>query len=175
MAKVDSPAVGGDILTNDAEAGTESIGGVGPEPAHLRQYLQHRLYGAASSSRHRSSVGIASKTADPAWATIGTEVTYTVISTIPASLDLYNVTVVDVLPDSLDFDSYVSATCICRLSRRPGPDVQEYNPVVSPTQTTIAWDLGNIAPGRGCARSSSSTRPTCATPTRQRRSGGRWR
>ena len=47
----------------------------------------------------------------PATATIGDTVTYDVLVTLPRVLRLYDVTIKDVLPDSIDFDGYVSATC----------------------------------------------------------------
>ena len=147
-AKVDAPAVGGDILTNTADATTTSINGVDPDERTATSTYNVGYVADSTSSVDVISFG-GTKTADPAWATIGTQVTYTVVGTIPANLDLFNATVVDVLPDSLDFDGYVSATCIAGCPADPAPTVQTYNPVVTPTSTTIAWDLGNIAAGTG--------------------------
>jgi uncharacterized repeat protein (TIGR01451 family)/fimbrial isopeptide formation D2 family protein len=147
--KVDAPAVGSTVLTNNASAGTTSIGGGNPDQRTSTSTYNTGYTASSSSSVTVASVVVSSKTANPTWATIGTEVTYTVVETIPANLDLFNVTVVDVLPDSLDFDGYVSASCISGCPADPSPVFQQYNPVVTPTATTIAWDLGNIAPGTG--------------------------
>jgi uncharacterized repeat protein (TIGR01451 family)/fimbrial isopeptide formation D2 family protein len=147
--RVDSPAVGGTVLTNTANAGTKSIGGSDPNQRTFASTYNTGYIASSSSSVTVSSVEIVSKTASPTTATIGTEITYTVVGTIPADLDLFNVTVFDRLPDSLDFDSYVSATCIAGCPGDPAPTIQEYDPVVEPTGTTIAWDLGNIAAGTG--------------------------
>ena len=147
--EVDSPAIGGTTLTNNATATTRSIGGSDPNQRTGSSTYNIGYVASASSSLTIIATEIVSKTADPAWATIGTQVTYTVTERIPADLDLYNVTVVDQLPDSLDFDSYVSASCIAGCPADPAPTVQTYNPVVTPSATTIAWDLGNIAPGTG--------------------------
>ena len=44
-------------------------------------------------------------------ATIGHRITYTLTVTLPAHVVAYNETVIDTLPDSLDFDEYVGAEC----------------------------------------------------------------
>jgi uncharacterized repeat protein (TIGR01451 family)/fimbrial isopeptide formation D2 family protein len=148
-AKVDTPAVGGSTLTNFASASTRSIGGSDPNQRTGTSAYNVGYVASANSQFTIVSAKIDSKDADPAWATIGTEVTYTVVAELPANENLFNVTVVDTLPDSLDFDGYVSATCISGCPADPAPTVQNYTPVVTPSSTTIAWDLGNVAAGSG--------------------------
>ncbi len=141
--KVDSPAIGGDVLTNSATAETESIGGSDPNQRTFASTYNVGYVASSSSDVTVRSIEVITKSADPAWATIGTEITYTVVGRIPANLDFFNVTFVDELPDSLDFDGYVSAGCISGCP--PVPTIQEYDPVVTPSETTIAWDLGNLS------------------------------
>ena len=141
--RVDSPATGGTILTNTAAATTTSMPGVvpGERTAPSTGYVA-----ASSSSITVSSINIASKTASPTSATIGNAITYSVDAVIPAGLNIFNATVVDILPSALDFDGYVSATCVSGCTG-PGdtPIIQTYAPTISGANTTIAWDAGDIA------------------------------
>jgi uncharacterized repeat protein (TIGR01451 family)/fimbrial isopeptide formation D2 family protein len=148
-ARINDPAVGGSTLTNNAAATTKSIGGLDPNQRTGSSAYNVGYTAASSSSLTLVSAKVDSKTATPSWGTIGTQITYEVIGEIPADEDLYNVTFVDRLPSSLEFDEYVSATCISGCPPDPSPVIQEYDPVVTPAATTIAWDLGNIAPGTG--------------------------
>jgi fimbrial isopeptide formation D2 family protein/uncharacterized repeat protein (TIGR01451 family) len=84
------------------------------------------------------------KKSDSATATIGHRITYTLTVTVPAHVVAYDETVIDTLPDSLDFDEYVSATCMSGCP--PAIAVQSYKPKVNAAgTTTVAWDLGDIA------------------------------
>jgi fimbrial isopeptide formation D2 family protein/uncharacterized repeat protein (TIGR01451 family) len=84
------------------------------------------------------------KKSDSAIATIGHRITYTLTVTVPAHVVAYDETVVDTLPDSLDFDEYVSATCTSGCP--PALAAQTYKPKVNAAgTTTVAWDLGDIA------------------------------
>jgi uncharacterized repeat protein (TIGR01451 family)/fimbrial isopeptide formation D2 family protein len=145
-ARIDKPAVASSTLINTADARTTSIGG--SDPAERTASSTTRTgYVASSSSPVRLSGATVTKAVDPAWATIGTPLTYTVDLTIPKDLAMFDLTAVDTLPDSLDFDGYVSSSCISGCPASPAPTVQNYNPVVTPSATTIAWDLGNVAAG----------------------------
>ncbi len=145
-AKIDSPAIAGASLVNTADAKTTSISGSDPnERTSASPY--NTGYVASSSSAVKVTGATVAKAVDPAWATIGTPLTYTVDLTIPKNLTMFDLTAVDTLPDSLDFDSYTSATCVSGCPANPAPTVQTYDPVITPSSTTIAWDLGNITPG----------------------------
>jgi uncharacterized repeat protein (TIGR01451 family)/fimbrial isopeptide formation D2 family protein len=145
-AQIDDPAVAGNTLINTANAKTTSIGGSNPGE-RTSASTTSTGYSASSSSPVKITGATVTKAVDPAWATIGTPLTYTVDLTIPRDLAMFDLTAVDTLPDSLDFDGYVSSSCISGCPASPAPTVQNYNPVVTPSATTIAWDLGNITPG----------------------------
>jgi uncharacterized repeat protein (TIGR01451 family)/fimbrial isopeptide formation D2 family protein len=145
-AKIDKPAIAGTTLINTADAKTTSINGSNPNE-RTASSSTNTGYVASSTSPVKITGATVTKAVDPAWGTIGTPLTYTVDLTIPKDLFMYDLTAVDTLPDSLDFDSYTSATCISGCPASPAPNVQNYNPVVTPSATTIAWDLGNITPG----------------------------
>jgi len=74
--------------------------------------------------------------------TIGHRITYTVEVTLPAHVLAYDETVIDTLPDSLDFDEYVSAECTSGCP--PNVTPKTYTPKVTEASTTLAWYLGDI-------------------------------
>ena len=147
-AKVDSPAITYTELVNTANAKTTSIDGSDPNE-RTSTSTTNTGYSASSTSKFRIAGATIVKSATPAWTTIGTPITYTADLTIPKNLKMFNLTAFDVLPDSLDFDGYVSASCISGCPADPAPTVQTYNPVVTSSSTTLAWDLGTINPGNG--------------------------
>ncbi|WCB95409.1 hypothetical protein DSM104299_04152 [Baekduia alba] len=137
--KVDDPGVGGATKVNTVTTTATSLGA----PADADG---ERTTGAGYSAVTSDTITLVgatiTKAASPTTATIGAPITYTLRVTIPSSLALFDVTAVDVLPDSLDFDAYGTETCIsgCPLVN----PVNHYTPVVSGT-TRIAWDLGDFA------------------------------
>ncbi len=82
------------------------------------------------------------KKASIAKATIGEHITYTVEVTLPAHVVAYDETVIDTLPDSLDFDGYVSAECTSGCPPTVTP--KTYTPKVTEASTTLGWYLGDI-------------------------------
>jgi uncharacterized repeat protein (TIGR01451 family)/fimbrial isopeptide formation D2 family protein len=88
------------------------------------------------------------KASDSPEATIGHRITYTLTVTVPAQAATYNQTVIDTLPDTLDFDEYVSATCTVGCTTPETTIVpQTYTPKVlgsAPFTTSVAWYLGNL-------------------------------
>jgi large repetitive protein len=88
------------------------------------------------------------KASDGPEATIGHRITYTLTVTVPAGVATYNQTAIDTLPDSLDFDEYVSATCTSGCTTPETAIVpQTYTPKVlgaTPFTTSVAWYLGNV-------------------------------
>jgi large repetitive protein len=88
------------------------------------------------------------KASDSPKATIGSRVTYTLTVTVPAQAVTYNQTVIDTLPDTLDFDEYVSAECTSGCTTPETTIVpQSYTPDVlksAPSTTSVAWYLGNV-------------------------------
>lgn len=147
-AKIDAPATAGAQFTNTANAKTSSIDESDPDE-RTSASTTNTGYSASSSSVVKVGGATVVKSVDPAWTTIGTPVTYTAELTIPKNLKMYDLTAFDVLPDSLDFDGYVSASCVTGCPPDAAPNPQVYNPVVSSTSTMIGWDLGNVDPGTG--------------------------
>jgi uncharacterized repeat protein (TIGR01451 family)/fimbrial isopeptide formation D2 family protein len=147
-AKIDAPATAGARFTNTADAKTTSIDGTDPDE-RTSSSTTNAGYSASSSSVVKVGGASVTKSVNPAWTTIGTPVTYTAKLTIPKNLRMYDLTAFDLLPDSLDFDGYVSAECVEGCPPDAAPDPQEYNPVVSSSSTMIGWDLGNVEPGTG--------------------------
>ena len=111
------------------------------------------------------------KQSDSATATIGHRITYTIKVTVPAHVVAYDETVIDTLPDSLDFDEYVSATCTSGCP--PAITVHTYKPKVNAAgTTTVAWDLGDRR-SRGRSADGHDRLPrrrTGHTPQRRRQS-----
>ena len=106
------------------------------------------------------------KASDSPEATIGHRIAYTLTVTIPAQATTFNQTVIDTLPDTLDFDEYVSATCTAGCTTPETTIVpQTYEPKVlssAPFTTSVAWYLGNLTAAPKRARSCSSIAPACA-------------
>ena len=147
QAKIDSPAIAGSVFTNTANAKTSSIDGSDPNE-RTASSSTNTGYSANSSSTVKLGGSSVTKSVDPSWVTIGTPMTYKATVTIPKSLNFFNLTVTDVLPDSIDFDGYVGSSCISGCSAsNPAPTVQNYNPQVTSSVTNIGWDLGHVAAG----------------------------
>ena len=146
-ATIDIPAVAGSKLKNTAFATTTSINGNDPNE-RTSTSSTNTGYKANSESTVKIGGTSVTKSVTPSWVTIGSPMTYTATLTIPKDLSFFNLTAVDVLPDSLDFDGYVSSTCVSGCSgSNPVPTVQTYNPVIASGLTNIGWDLGNVAAG----------------------------
>ncbi|MBE2317197.1 DUF11 domain-containing protein [Solirubrobacter sp. CPCC 204708] len=138
-ARVDNPAIGGSSLTNTVSATAASLGS-----AATGRRTSGTRYAANANDTIQIGGATVTKSGLPTTATIGAPVTYTVRVTIPAGISLYDVTVTDVVPDSIDVDGYGAETCVsgCPLVNTIG----RYTPVVNGNgTTTIAWDLGDLA------------------------------
>lgn len=136
---VDDPAIGGAELTNRVTARTQSLPDAQPG---------RRTTGTGYEARAQDTIRIQgasiSKSVTPTRATIGEHVRYELLVSIPANVALYDVTVTDLLPDEIAFDSYGAVDCVsgCPLVN----PVQRYTAVPrGDGTTTIAWDLGDIA------------------------------
>jgi uncharacterized repeat protein (TIGR01451 family)/fimbrial isopeptide formation D2 family protein len=147
QAKIDSPAIAGGVFTNTANAKTTSINGSDPNERTAASNPSVG-YSASSSSVVRIGGSSVTKSVDPSWVTIGTPMNFKATVTIPKGLEFFNLTALDVLPDSIDFDGYTGFSCIsgCSVSS-PVPTVQNYNPQVTSSVTNIGWDMGYVAPG----------------------------
>ncbi|MDO8189430.1 hypothetical protein Q5424_25940 [Conexibacter sp. JD483] len=134
---VDDPAIGGAELTNVVDTTATSL-----DSAHT----DRRTTGSGYAANARDTIQIqgasVSKSVTPARATVGEHVGYTLTVTIPADVSLYDVTVTDLLPDTIGFDRFTGSSCVSGAC----PSVQTYDPVRNGNgTTTVAWDLGDIA------------------------------
>jgi uncharacterized repeat protein (TIGR01451 family)/fimbrial isopeptide formation D2 family protein len=136
---VDNPGVGGATKVNTVTATATSLGSPADSDG---ERTTGTGYSASTTDTVRLATAAIAKTVTPTSATIGDPLSYTVRVTVPAGISLYDLTVVDVVPDSIDVDGYASVTCEsgCPLVN----PVNLYTPVVAGT-TKLAWDLGDIA------------------------------
>lgn len=138
--EVEKPAVAGASLTNKVESTTASLG---------EAFSGRRTTGTGYKANAEDTIRLAgaaiTKGVTPDKATPGDQLTYDVTVTIPASLDLFDTTVFDVLPSGVAFDEYVSETCVsgpCGLFPSPGRYTAASQ--LPAGTTTIGWDLGDI-------------------------------
>ena len=139
-AEVEDPAVAGSSLKNEVKATTASLA-EGSSPIR-------RTSGAGYEAKAEDTVRLVGaaieKTSTPEKGTPGDPLTYHLKVTIPASVNLFDTTVRDVLPAGLDFDGYVSETCLsgCPIVN----PINRYKAAVNGAngKETIAWDLGDI-------------------------------
>ena len=82
------------------------------------------------------------KSSDSATTTIGHRITYTLTVTLPAHVVAYTETVIDTLPDSLDFDEYVGSEC--ESGCPPEVEVHTYKPHITAASTSVGWYLGDL-------------------------------
>ena len=145
-ATVNENPVSSTSLTDAAVATTTSMSGEvsGERTAANDPVFEKVGYVAKAGNELKVQGASIEKKSDSATATIGHRITYTLTVTVPAHVVAYDETVIDTLPDSLDFDEYVSATCTSGCP--PAIAVQTYKPKVNAAgTTTVAWDLGDLA------------------------------
>ncbi len=153
--RVNDPAIGGKNLTNTATTTTTSIAGT---VVGERTITSPRTVGYTATKANTLNVLTPSvtKAVADATLTVGQRTTYTVDVTIPANTINYDAIVKDTLPDSVDFDSFISQTCTAGCSPGPTtPTIQPYSvpPPNGGTGTiTIAWDLGDLTTQAPVAR-----------------------
>lgn len=140
--RVNDPPTGGAALTNTVDVTTSSMAGNVAGERSGAVGVASRYWARDTNTLTAASASIA-KSSSPDDATIGSQVTYTLNVTIPASVQLFDVTVVDTLPANIDFDGHVSQTCTAGCP--PNIPTQQYTPVTNASTQTIAWDLGDIA------------------------------
>ncbi|MBJ7471002.1 MAG: DUF11 domain-containing protein [Solirubrobacteraceae bacterium] len=145
-ARVNDPAVGGATLQNSVTTRTTSLAGT---VAGERTSTSPTNTGYTATDTNTLVVQLATitKGADRTTLTIGDTVLYHLDVVLPASVDFYDMTVRDTLPDSIDFDAYSTITCSSGCPPETLPTVGQYTPVVNGNgTTTIAWDLGDLGP-----------------------------
>jgi len=96
--RIDDPAVSSSIFTNNVTTtATSMIGAVAGE---------RTSYTASTSDTVSAPPASVAKSVNPTNATVGDTVTYTVDATVPAGITAYDATVLDTLPDGIDFRDY---------------------------------------------------------------------
>lgn len=143
--QVDDPAVGGSRLTNVVTARTQSL----PTSGNPDRRDSTRTNRTGYEARASNTIGIRgatiAKSVTPARLTVGEVASYELLVTIPADIELYDVTVTDVLPDALAFVEYGAVTCVSGPCPFVNDPLGRYTPVVNANgTTTIAWDFGDI-------------------------------
>lgn len=152
-AQVDLDAIGSGALTNTARVETRSLaGGVNDSgrrtsgSAGLNAGNDYGGYRADASHTLRLLGATISKATTPASGTIGEQLTHTLTVRIPPNLQFFDATVIDDIPDGLDFESYVSATCSAGCA--PGPTnitPATLGSVANGNGTRIGWSFGDLA------------------------------
>lgn len=139
-AEVEDPAVAGSTLTNKVEAMTASLA----EGSSPIRRTTGTGYKAEAEDTVRLVGASIEKSSTPAKGTPGDPLTYHLKVTIPASVNLFDTTVRDVLPAGVEFDGYGTEECLsgCPLVN----PIQHYKAAVNGSngKETIAWDLGDI-------------------------------
>ncbi len=101
---VDDPATSGSIFTNTvAASATSMIGTITGE---------RTTYSANATDTVSAPMATVAKSVSPSTATIGDTVTYTIDATVPAGITAYDATVIDVLPDGMDFDAFGTVSAV---------------------------------------------------------------
>ncbi len=146
FATVDEHPVSGTELTDSALATTWSLPA---ESARARNPANapgttNTGYEAPASNQLEVAGPTLTKASDSPQGTIGHRVTYTLTVTLPAHVTTFDTTVIDTLPDALDFDEFLSATCVSGCPPEAAPVVQTYKPAITSASTTLAWSLGDL-------------------------------
>jgi large repetitive protein len=97
---VDDPATSGSIFTNSVTVTGSSLAGT---PTGERT-----TYTASTTDTVTAPLASVAKSVNPTTATIGDTVTYTVDATIPAGITAFDTTLLDTMPDGVDFRAYGS-------------------------------------------------------------------
>ena len=147
-ATVDNPATAGSVFDNTVDLTATSMAGSvsgerGPGSPITAGYL------ANTQDAVRLGDATLTKSVDPGSATVGDEVEYTTQVTFPANITYFDATVIDTLPDGLDWDGTVDVTCdggactpaVTPLAAEPQPD----------GTTRVAWYLDDL-PNQASAR-----------------------
>lgn len=145
--RVEDPAVSGSSFTNGVVEQTRSLDGSVPGTRTSSSSAStHGDYEATATDTLLIVLPSISKEVAPDPVTIGNQVVWHVRVTVPRSLQSYDTTVIDSVPDGFDVDGYGPATCT---SGCPGgdPPILTFTPAVQGDGTTKAvWFLGDLEP-----------------------------
>lgn len=99
---VDDPAVSGSVFTNNVTASATSMPGVVAG--------ERTTYSANATDTVTAPLASIAKSVSPSQATVGDTVTFSVDATVPAGVTAWDLTVLDTLPDGLDFRAFGTFT-----------------------------------------------------------------
>lgn len=101
---VDDPATSGSIFTNNVAMSATSLSGAVTG--------ERTTYSTSAIDTVSAPLATITKSVTPSQATIGDTVTYRVDATVPAGITAYDLTVLDVVPDGIDFVQFDPTTPI---------------------------------------------------------------
>ena len=151
--QVDEDAIGSGTLTNDAQVNTRSLAG-GVNDSGRRTASSPGLNSGNDYGGYRADDDVTvrllgatiGKATTPSSGTIGEQLTHTLTVTVPENIQLFDATVVDDIPDGLDFEGYVSATCTNGCAAGPTNITPvTLGSVANGDGTRIGWSLGDLA------------------------------
>lgn len=142
--QVESPPIGGTTYTNNVAETARSLGSIPGARTSSSTASTAGDYAATASDTLKVVLPTVTKTVDPATATIGSNVTWTVGVEIPAGVRYLDTTVVDGVPDGLAVDGYGAITCTAGC---PGTDpaVSTFPVTTAGATQQAAWFLGDLA------------------------------
>jgi large repetitive protein len=153
--KIKEPATAASSFTNEVVGTTQSLpdeAGVPPVGTREATFVEG-AYSAADAGYESSAketvrlIGATvSKEVAPTEGTIGTGLTYTLHMNLPPSINFFDTTVVDTLPNGVKFDEAVSAECV----KGCGTPVEgKFLPVREGAggTTLLGWYFGKLAAG----------------------------
>ncbi len=143
--QVDDPIVGSTTLTNQAAVIGSSMPGTvaGERDATSPNGGPGSGYQATTTDTIIAPYATVAKSVTPTTATIGDDLQYTVILTIPADVILYDVTTIDDLPAGIQFDGTVSSSCAAAGGGACSPDIT-VSEIGTVGTDTAAWFLGDL-------------------------------
>jgi uncharacterized repeat protein (TIGR01451 family)/fimbrial isopeptide formation D2 family protein len=119
--KIKEPATAASTFTNVVTGTTQSLPDVGGKPptgTRTAEFVEPPYVAAEAGYEDGAEETVrligatVSKEVAPTEGTIGTSLTYTLHMNLPPSINFFDTTVVDTLPNGVKFDSLVSAECV---------------------------------------------------------------
>jgi uncharacterized repeat protein (TIGR01451 family)/fimbrial isopeptide formation D2 family protein len=143
--KLEGAPVAGTSYTNVADAVTSSMPGSVTGERTSTSTTNPGDYRAHDQNVVTVALPSISKTVTPDPVTIGSAVTWHLTVTVPASVKVYDATIVDAVPAGYDIDSYGAATCTsgCPIG---DPTIVKLPTAAGASNSTVAaWFLGDLA------------------------------
>lgn len=145
--RLESPATAGATYENAVELNVRSLdGSVGGTRTSGSPAPTAPDYEAEADDTIAVVLPSITKTVEPADATIGTPVTWTIKATLPKDVNFFDTTVVDLVPDGFDVDRTVSAACTDGCVGNE-PSVSAFGVTDAGSgKLQAAWFLGDLQP-----------------------------